>query len=150
MLSSPLTGGPHVAQNRLFVSQETLDKWLSEGRVEVQGDTMTVQPEGHRFHLRSAVHVMTEVAGGGDAQGLVGRIKDLDQIAELGGEHCAGSVVLGDNAYEVTEGFVGDPLREPVASGSDLAEAALAAAGEGAPAREVDLLARFFLSSNWK
>jgi hypothetical protein len=139
-----------VAQNRLFVSQETLDKWLSEGRVEVQGETMTVQPEGHAFVLKSAVHFVNEVAGGGDAAGLVGRIKALDQITELGGEHCADSVVLDDNAYEVVEGFVGEPVREEVASGHDLAAAARAAAGEGPSAGEIDLLARFFSSSNWE
>lgn len=142
-----------MGQNRLFVSQDTLDKWLSEGRVKVEGETMTVQPEGHRFLLKSAVHFKSEVAGGGDEAKLVGRVKDLGQIQEIGAEHYSDSVILGDNAYEVVEGFVGEPVKEPVASGHDLAAAALAAAGEGpqaGAAGEIDLLARFFLSSNWK
>lgn len=138
-----------MGQNRLFVSQETLDHWLSEGRVEVEGETMTVQPEGHKFQLKSAVHFKAEVAGSDEAK-LLGRVKDLQRLAELGGEHYADSVLLGEDAYEVAEGFVGEPVIEPVASGHDLAEAARAAAGEGPAAGEIDLLARFFLSSNWK
>ncbi|MFW5925441.1 MAG: hypothetical protein ACOCV4_04695 [Myxococcota bacterium] len=139
-----------MAGNRLFVSQETLDKWLSEGRVDVQGETMTVQPEGHAFHLESALHFKSEVTEEGDEAGLIGRVKDFTQLAELGGEHCADSVILGDAAYEVVEGFVGEPIPDEVASGPDLAAAARAAAGEGPAAGEIDLLARFFLSSNWK
>ncbi|MFW6052218.1 MAG: hypothetical protein ACODAU_13650 [Myxococcota bacterium] len=139
-----------MGQNRLFVSQETLDKWLSEGRVDVDGETMTVQPEGHQFELKSAVHFKSEVTGEGDPGGLLGRVKDLAQVAELGGEHCADSVILGDAAYEVVEGFVGEPVQEAVASGHDLAAAARAAAGEGPSTGEIDLLARFFLSSNWR
>jgi hypothetical protein len=139
-----------LAQNRLFVSQETLDRWMSEGRVEVDGETMTVLPEGHAFALKSALHFVKELAGGGDEAQLVGRVKDMDQVAALEGEHCADSVVLGDNAYEVVEGFVGEPVREEVASGHDLAAAVRGAAGEGSTTGEIDQLARFFLSSNWE
>jgi len=142
-----------VAQNRLFVSQETLDVWLSNERVSVDGEIMTLKPEGQQFRLLTAVHFLNEVANGGDEQHLVGKVKDVAQVEGFGGELCSGSVILGDNAYEVVEGFVGEPLgpiaqADALASGQDLAAAALAAAGDSAqPEGEVDLLARFFLSS---
>lgn len=89
---------------RLFVPQEVLEGWLSAGRVHMVGETLFV--EGHPFELESALHFVTEVAGGGDEQKLVGRVKSAAQIDELGGEHVSASVVLGDNAYEVVEGFL--------------------------------------------
>lgn len=137
--------------NRVFLSQLTLDKWLAEGDVEVDGETLTLQPDGQQFQLKSAVHFVREVAGGGDEASLVDKVKDLAQIDELGAEHVADSVILGDNAYEVVEGFVGEPLLDsvPDASGADLADAARAAAGdERKHSGEIDLLARFFLSSS--
>jgi hypothetical protein len=150
---------PFVPSNRVFVSQETLDHWMSEGRVEVDGETMTLNPERQEFRLTTAVHFLAEVAGGGDEAALVGKVKGLEEIVALGGEHCAASVVLGDNAYEVVEGFLGAPIfaerpaaaREEAsdavaASGSSLAAAAAAALGEGQDAGELDALARFLSS----
>ncbi len=89
---------------RVFVPQETLEGWLSASRVHMVGESLFV--EGHAFSLESAVRFVAEVAGGGDEAQLLGRVKTLDQLEALGGEHCAASVVLGENAYEVIEGFV--------------------------------------------
>lgn len=137
--------------NRVFLPQETLDGWLSEGRVDVDGETMTLQPEGQRFRLKTAVRFMQEVTGGEDGAQLVGKVKDLDQLGDLGGEHCADSVILGENAYEVVEGFVGEPLADEeetgLPSGSNLASATHRALGETPQSGEIDLLTRFFLSS---
>ncbi len=135
-----------MGKNRVFVSQETLDRWLDEGKIDVDGEEMTLNPEGQRFQLKTALHFVREVAGGGDGAGLVGKVKDLEQVVTLGGEHYADSVILGDDAYEVVEGFVGEPLHE-VASGNSLAAATRAAVGEGPGTGEIDLLARFFLGS---
>ncbi|MDQ3036504.1 MAG: hypothetical protein M3Y87_29165 [Myxococcota bacterium] len=144
--------------NRLFVSQAKLDQWLSDSLVEVDGETMTTQPDGNRFELRTAVLFTEELTGEGDPHSLVGRVKDLDQITELGGEYASGSVILGDNAYTVVEGFVGDPILEEEAaapsdspaetlSGDTLAAAMRSATGEPGRDGELDLLARFFLQS---
>ncbi|MDH5493130.1 MAG: hypothetical protein OEY14_14340 [Myxococcales bacterium] len=134
----------------MFVSQETVDRWLGDERIEIDGERMTLRPEGQQFLLRTAVHLTSEIADGGDEEQLVGRVKDLEALAEIGGEHFADSVILGDNAYEVVVGFIGEPIvneAEDVATGHDLAAAARAAAGEGPPSVEIDLLARFFLTS---
>jgi hypothetical protein len=136
--------------NRVFLPQDALDRWLSDGRVEVDGETMTLKPEGQQFKLKTAVRFMSEVAGGGDQKGLVGKVKDLEQLTAVGGEHCADSVILGDDAYQVVEGFVGEPLGydEQRLSGASLAEATRMAVGdERPPSSELDLLARFFLTS---
>jgi hypothetical protein len=130
-----------MSENRVFVSQETLDRWLSEERVEVEGDVLTLQQDGQRFHLATALHFLSEVAGGGDPEGWLGKVKPLDAILESGGEHCAGSVVLGESAFEVIEGFLGVPIHD---AASSLAAAAQSALGETPPRDDLDQLSRFF------
>ena len=137
--------------NRVFLPQEALDAWMEKGRIEVEGEEMTLKPDGQRFRLKTALHFMEELAGGGDEEALVGKVKDLEQVVELGGEHAFDSVILGENAYTVVEGFVGEPVfdEEPaIASGDSLASAAAAAIGESTNDGEIDLLARFFLSNS--
>jgi len=92
---------------RVFVPQEALEAWMGNGRAHMTGDTLFL--ESAPFQLTSAVRFVSEVAGGGDEANLVGRVKSLEQITELGGEHAAGSVILGDNAYEVVDGFLAAP-----------------------------------------
>lgn len=96
-----------MSRARVFFSQEALEAWMAEGRAHVVGEVLFL--EGQPFQLESAVRFVSEVAGGGDEQDLVGRVKSLAQLGVLGGEHCAASVVLGDNAYEVVEGFLAEP-----------------------------------------
>jgi hypothetical protein len=143
-----LPAEPTMRANRLFVPQQMLDQWLSEDRIEVEGDVMAVKPEGQRFTLTTAVFFKFEVTGSPDVHGLVGRVKDLAQISDLGGEHYADSVILGDNAYQVVEGFAGTPLfeKESIATGDSLAHATAAALGEKTGSGEIDLLARFLKS----
>ena len=137
-----------MAQNRLFVPQSMLDLWLSEERVEVDGETMITHPEAQRFHLTTAVLFKEEVTGEPDVNDLVGKVKDVEQLAEMGAEHYADSVVLGDNAYQCVEGFTGTPAESEavMVTGSSLSSAARAAIGERIGSGELDLLARFLQS----
>ena len=132
-----------MARNRVFLPQDALDRWLDEGRVTVDGEIMTMQPEDQRFRLRSAVRFLEELGGAGDAAKLIGKIKDLDQVAAFGGEHQADSVLLGDAAYLVVEGFVGEPQGGPADPLGEAPAAASRPEGDG----DVDLLAKLFLSS---
>ncbi|MFO0557610.1 MAG: hypothetical protein U0269_06295 [Polyangiales bacterium] len=95
---------------RLFLSQEALDVWLSEGRAKVDGEELTDTQTGHKFRLITGVRFVSEVTGAPDTAQLVGKVKDAEQLEALKAELMSGSVVLGDNAYEVQEGFVGAPV----------------------------------------
>ena len=96
-----------MATPRLFLSNEALEQWISEGRAELDRDELRERPTGRRFRLREAVRFLSEVTGADDAHDLLGRVKDLDQITALAGERVADSVIIGDNAYEVQSGFLG-------------------------------------------
>ena len=96
-----------MSPNRVFFPQEALDGWIEEGRIALVGDELTTSPEARRFQLESAVRFMSEVTTGEDPNGLVGKVKTVEQLALVGGEHAPGSVIVGDNAYEVIDGFLG-------------------------------------------
>jgi hypothetical protein len=97
-----------MATNRAFFPQEAVDVWLAEGRVSLEGQVLGLLPNGPAFVLTSAVLFRSEVAAGDDSPGLCGKVKTLAAVEALSGEHASGSVVLGDHAYEVVDGFVGE------------------------------------------
>ncbi|MCB9614840.1 MAG: hypothetical protein H6722_20590 [Sandaracinus sp.] len=123
-----------MAEHRLFVSQETLDVWMTEGHVQVDGDVLTVAG-GQRFQLKTALHVLEEIAGGGDDAGLIGTVRDVEAVAALGGEHVSDSLILNESAYTVVEGFLGEPIFDGDAPSS------YAPTGH----ETLDRVARFFL-----
>ncbi len=102
-----------MAANRVFLPQAALDHWLEQDRVSLVGDELTITPAGRRFRLVGALRFLSEVAGAEDVHGLVGKVKTLEQVQAMNGEHYADSVILGDNAYQVVEGFLGEPRPAP-------------------------------------
>jgi hypothetical protein len=96
-----------MAASRLFLSNEALERWIAEGHAELDRDELRERPTGRRFRLREAVRFVSEVSGAPDDHDLLGKVKDVDQIAALAGERVSESVIVGDNAYEVQSGFLG-------------------------------------------
>lgn len=93
---------------RLFISQERLDIWTSEGKVHVDGDIMTLIQAGQSFRISSAVRFL-EVAGDEeDPHGLLGTVRDEETLAVMGADHMASSVIYVDTAYDVQNGFIGE------------------------------------------
>lgn len=111
--------------NRMFFSQEALDGWLEAGRVSLEGNVLGV-PNGPKFRLTSGVVFRQEVATGVDSLGLCGKAKTVDEVIALNGELVTGSVLIGDYAYEVTDGFLGD-LMDAAHGGEALAAVRLLA-----------------------
>ena len=99
---------------RLFISQERLDAWSAEDRIKLEGDRMTLVNDGRSFRLSSAVRFMKVSGDGVDPNKLVGKVKTVTAIEGMGGEHYMNSVICGEVAYDVQQGFLGDPT--PVGS----------------------------------
>lgn len=90
----------------LFVSQDMIDGWLMEGKIDFSGTVMSIRGEKKRYQLQPAVRFVRVLGDEADSAGLVAKVKTLDQVAEDGGEHYHDSVILGDVAYEVQNGFI--------------------------------------------
>jgi hypothetical protein len=97
-------------QNRVFLPQLALDLWLSDGSVELAGTELSLTAETRRYRLAEAAHVLREVTGSPDAHELIGRVKSKHYLDELGAELMEGSMILGENAYDVVPGFLATPI----------------------------------------
>ncbi len=95
---------------RLFISQERLDAWTAEAKVKVDGETMLLVEDGRSFTIRPAVLFVSVAGNDPDPADLLGRVKDEEGLAAIRGDQYMNSVIVGDTAYDVLTGFVGDPL----------------------------------------
>lgn len=95
---------------RLFISQERLDAWSAEQRVTVDGDVMVLADGGRAFRIRPAVRFVRVTGSDDDPNDLLGRVKAEADLDEMGADLYMSSVILGDVAYDVQSGFLGDPI----------------------------------------
>jgi hypothetical protein len=97
-------------QNRVFFPQLALDQLVHDDRVDLVGNQLVIRSEQRKYRVVEAVRVIKEVTGGLDTYELVGKVKSVSFVTELGAEVLDTSMVLGDLAYEVVPGFLGAPI----------------------------------------
>lgn len=151
----------------LFVPQSVLDKWSEQGRIQVDGNVLTILGDGKHFALTSAVRFM-KMEAGEDSAGLLQKVKTTDALKQMGAEHYMESVILGEVAYQVQQGFLADahalrraatvsqpppaakpaaPEPAPAPQAQPAAPATPAAASDDKKAGEQDMLAQFLLDN---
>jgi hypothetical protein len=96
--------------SRLFISVERLDSWSAEGRASLEGDRMTLTELGRSFAMKPAVHFVRATGQDHDPNDLIGRVKSKDALEEMGADQFESSVIYKDTAYEIIDGFIGEPL----------------------------------------
>jgi hypothetical protein len=94
---------------RLFISAARLEAWTAEGKAALDADRMTLVELGRSFVLKSAVRFMAVIGNEPDPYQLLGLVKDEDELATMGADHMADSVIYAETGYEVQQGFVGLP-----------------------------------------
>lgn len=142
-------------RDRIFFPQDVLDVWTAEERIDIQGNTLVIKEYQRTFNLTPAVHFVLDVGDGKDLYNLVGRVKDKEQLAAMNAEHYMDSVILGDSAYQVRQGYLGLDLASVEVQGQETpsltsssirsAVSKTADAKSDAEPDEKDLLARFLL-----
>ncbi len=81
---------------------------MSQGKISLDGDVMSVPELGRTFRLESAVYVQ-KLIDGEDRFNLLERVKTHSQLQKLNAEHYGTSLIIQDVGYECAEGFVGAP-----------------------------------------
>jgi hypothetical protein len=99
-----------MSKNRVFFPQEALDRWLVNGEVELAQGLLTIKTERRRYRLVEAARVMAEVSGLADPHEVMGKVKTIGFLSELGASLLGESMVIADNAYEVVPGWLGSPV----------------------------------------
>ena len=125
-------------RNRVFFPQDALDEWLSSDRVDLKGEELILKSEGRRYKIIEGLRIVREVTGSGDPNELIGCVKSRGFLAEFGAEILEGSMIIGDNAYDVVQGFIA----APVGSFPDFKKDAAATLPKGVTSDE-ELLAAF-------
>ncbi|MFZ9888612.1 MAG: hypothetical protein ACO3JL_14025 [Myxococcota bacterium] len=92
----------------VFIAQGTLQQWADAGKVRLEDTTLFLLKEQRQVLLRPAVRFTRLTVGEEDLHGLLGKVKSVEQLRELGAEHYLDSVLVDDLAYEVVEGYLGD------------------------------------------
>jgi hypothetical protein len=95
---------------QLFISQERLDAWSAEQRISVAGDIMTLSDDGRSFRIRPAVRFLRVAGSVDDPNQLLDTVRDEVSLDEMGADHYMYSVILGETAYDVQPGFLGQAL----------------------------------------
>ncbi len=140
-----------MGSNRLFWPQETMDTWIVAEKATIEDDILKIVDEGQRYKLSQAVHFVADVGEGTDPHKLVGRVKELETLAEIGAEHYMDSVLIEDSAYKVVPVFTGEPILEVVPKvtmrSGDISGAVMTQAGENGDSEDRELLAKFLLDN---
>lgn len=99
-----------MSKNRIFFPQEALDRWLGSGEVELHQGMLTMRTERRQYRLVEAARVLSEVSGVADPHEVIGKVKTVGFLSELGASLLGGSMIIADNAYEIVEGWLGSPV----------------------------------------
>ncbi|WP_428268511.1 hypothetical protein [Haliangium sp.] len=96
---------------RLYISQKRIDIWSGENRIDIRGDVMTLVEHGRDFRVEPAARFLAVSGGGDDPHDLLGKVKSARELEQMGADLMADSVIYTDTAYDVEEGFIGEPLQ---------------------------------------
>jgi hypothetical protein len=91
---------------KIFILPEELQKWMETAGVKIVNNAVTLPELPSPYKLEAALFFRKLVAGGEDPGTMVGKIKTMSSIQQSGFELFQNSVIVGDNAYEVDEGFL--------------------------------------------
>jgi len=98
------------------MSQEVLDASFAEGKAELEGDRLTIQSRGAQTYKLIPAFKFLYLAEGDEAgDRMVGKIFTRSELEKAGADIYMDSVLLGERAYQVEQGFVGIPLEAPKA-----------------------------------
>jgi hypothetical protein len=134
-----------MGKNRVFFPQEALDRWLRAGQIEIAGAELTIRNKRRRYRLVEGVRVLAEVTSQPDPHELVGRVKTVAFLTELGAELLGASMVIGDNAYEVVPGWLGSPIGSFHEHRAELTALRSSDGSARAPGSDEELLADFLM-----
>jgi hypothetical protein len=133
-------------QNRIFFPQSALDQWLVDGKIDLTATELIVLVEGRRYKVVESVRVVAEVTGANDEHKLVGKVKPKAVLEEVGAEIVEGSMIIGDNAYDIVPGWMGTgvtPLQEHLLSPERMAARGGKTDVGAGPKSDEELLQRF-------
>lgn len=101
----------------IFVSQEQMEKYLGDGVADISQQEVVLRLD--RTYIgtfEEAYYFIRNVVNPNDPKDMMGRVFTKEEIKNLNADIMQNSVIIGDDAYDVEEGFIifeqgGSPLK---------------------------------------
>jgi len=94
---------------KIFFSQSILDSLIDEGRIRLEGNTLTLlSGDNPSFDLEPGYRINRTADNGPDPHGLVGQIRYEKDLRGDRAEIYLDSVIYRDTAYAADPGFIGE------------------------------------------
>lgn len=93
--------------DKLFFSQDIIDAWADEGKVDFRNNILTINQEPPTsYDVEPAYRVVKIVGGGDDPNNWLNKIKTKEELEKMGAEIFMTSVIVGEVAYEAEYGYI--------------------------------------------
>jgi hypothetical protein len=98
-----------TTKKKIFIPQEKLEAWVNEGKISMADNVITTLA-GNRvsYTLIPAFKFVRLTSGDTDSEKLIGLVKTKDDIKHLKPDIFMDSIIIGDKAYEVEMGYIGN------------------------------------------
>ncbi len=97
---------------KLFFSQDILDAWCEEEKVQVDGEVLTInRTPPSKFQLIPAYRIIKVAGGGEDPNKWVNKVKTRKELEEAGADVYMNSVLVGETAYDTEYGYLAEPMK---------------------------------------
>jgi len=95
-----------VKEAKIFITTDKLNEWLENYKGKVEGKVLSFEWLDYPVNLEEAFLFSNLVAGDDSEKSMIGKVKTLSDIEKSGIEVFQNSAIIGENAYEVKEGFI--------------------------------------------
>jgi hypothetical protein len=98
-----------TTKKKIFIPQDKLETWIQDGKISMTDNVITTLT-GNRvsYKLVPAFKFIKLTSGDTDIQQLIGTVKTKNDIKHLNPDIFMDSIIIGDMAYEVEMGYIGN------------------------------------------
>lgn len=96
-------------KKKIFLPQEKLEAWVKDGKISFSDNVITTLTGNRlKYKLVPAYKFIKLTSGDVDGPKLLGSVKTKDDIKHLKPDIFLDSIIIGDIAYEVEMGYIGN------------------------------------------
>lgn len=96
-------------KKKIFIPQEKLETWVNDGKMSFSDNIITTLTGSKvRYKLVPAYKFLKLTSGEKDEPNLLGTVKTKDDLKHLKPDIFLDSIIIGDIAYEVETGYIGN------------------------------------------
>ena len=96
-------------KKKIFLPQDKLENWVSDGKISFSDNVITTLTGNKvKYKLVPAYKFLKLTSGEKDEQNLLGTVKTKEDIKHLKPDIFMDSIIIGDMAYEVETGYIGN------------------------------------------